>query len=167
MKRTFWLCFLVAILCGGMARADALQAGDNMLTLSGSGASSTDQASFSFGGSVQLSHMLTNTVEIFAADSPLYSDVNGATWINTVSLGAAFNVPGITIGGKDLIPFIGGSLGYISGAGNDQGQVSALGGARYFIDKSTFLYGTVSYGWGFDGDQTNALAYGLGIGWRF
>ncbi len=169
MKRIimFVVLAITALFTAPAARADGLAAGDNLLTLSGTGATSTDQASFSFGGSVQLSHMITNEIEVLVSDSPLYSDVNGATWINTVAVGAAFDFPGISIGGKALVPFVGGSVGYISGAGKDQGELSAFGGARYFIDKSTFLYGSVGYGWGFDGSETNALAYGVGIGWRF
>jgi hypothetical protein len=165
--RITFICFIVALLYAGVAKADALQAGDNLLTLSGSGASSTDQASFSFGASAQLSHMLTNTVEVFISDSPLYSDVNGSTWINTVAVGAAFDVPGITIGGKDFVPFVGASVGYISGAGNDTGQINAFAGARFFLDKSTFVFASAGYGWGFDGSESNAMNYSLGLGWRF
>jgi hypothetical protein len=159
-------CALWIFACPALAR---LQKGDSMLTLSGGGASTVSgDNSFSLSVSAQLSHMVTNEFEILVADAPGYTDAGpGSSWTNTFAIGLAYNVPGIKIADKDFVPFIGGSCGYMSGFGDDTFTTGAFGGARYFVDKSTFIFGQVAYSWGWNGSESDALLYSLGIGWKF
>jgi hypothetical protein len=149
------------------------EAGNWELTLTGQGSNDNDFDSGDFGINVSLGHFLTKELEVAVRQGVSYSDgfddgednLNGST---VIALDYHFDL-------GQWQPFVGILGGGVYGDGtNDTFLAGAEAGVKYFVNKTTFIFGTARYEFFFDdGDEFDDAAddgrfvYGLGIGFLF
>jgi hypothetical protein len=75
---------------------------------------------------------------------------------------------------QKVIPFVGATLGYLYGDVRDQWIAGPEAGVKWFLNESTFLYGTVAYDFLFrnpsdagDAFDDGRFVYGVGIGFTW
>lgn len=145
----------------GFAKAD-FQKGDWALTLSGGGNSTKNLDNSSFNLNVAPSYFLTNEFELGVRQTVSYNDgFDGST--------TAFVDFNVRLENKNLVPYVGVSLGYSYGDSTDDSWTLAPeAGLKYFVNDTTYLYGNVSYAFDLnDGFDAGGFVYGVGIGFKF
>lgn len=171
LRKFSWLPVLGLFLVPSMAHAQKyFDAGKWEFTLSGTGSSSQDVDSGSFGVSGGLGYFIADQLELGVRQTVAYSDFNAGTNVvasTSVNLDYHFDL-------GQFQPFIGASIGYTYGDVNDSFYGGPEGGIKYFVKPETFIYGLVQYQYFFDqgsGIVNNfddgSFVYAIGIGFTF
>jgi hypothetical protein len=135
--------------------------GDWTFTLSGSGLSSNDFDTNYFGFQGSVGYFIDPNLEVSLRQQVNYgdSDVDGAT---RLAIEYYLDM-------DRLKPFIGGSTGWIYGDNTRNSFILGVqGGARYFLNASTFLFGRLEYLMAVrDPIDEGQWIYNLGFGFRW
>ena len=154
-----------------MAHA-GFEKGDVDITLSGSGQNGPDFDGFTASANGSAGYFLTDALELGIRQTATYSDIassgnlSGAT---RVFIDYHFELA------PNLYPYIGGNIGYVYGdAVNDTFAAAPEAGIKYFVNPTTYIFGSVEYQFFFDkANQASdnfsdgQFIYGLGIGFVF
>ena len=143
--------------------------GDFDVTLSGVGSNSPDFNGFNASAQGSLGYFLTDALEVGVRQTLTYSDVSGPANLNAASGGFIdyhFELA------PNLYPYVGVSGGYAYGDGvQDSFFVAPEGGIKYFVNPSTYIFGSVQYQFFIDSNNSagsnfsdGQFIYGLGIG---
>lgn len=178
MKRLM-LATLVLALAPAIAFAqDARQyrggakAGDNEITLSGTGTNNNDFDAGAFGVSGSYGWFLTNALLVSLRQSINWAGAEDAddTWSASTRIAADYH---FNTAGR-FRPFVGANIGYFYGDNvNNSGLIGPEAGLKYFVNDTTFVLAQVEYQWFFDdgdvGDafDDGAFQYTLGLGFVF
>lgn len=179
MKRllvaTTLLAFLPAVAFAqeGREYRGGARAGNNEITLSGTGSSNNDFDSGNFGVSGSYGYFFTNEFEFGGRQSISWAGGNNSndSWQGATRIFADYHF----LTTQRLRPFVGASLGYIYGDGvNDTGTLGPELGVKYFVNDTTFVLAMAEYQWFFDsGDEVGnnfdngAFQYTIGLGFVF
>ena len=168
-KWTLLLVVAAAGLLPSLALAQP-EAGNWELTLAGRGSNDDnwDDGSFLIGAKV--GYFYTKEVEVFVRQDVdvLYED--GGTWGFFTAIGADYHF--------DLDawqPFVGAQIGYFYGDDDIVDDTGAFGpeiGVKYFVNKTTFIFGELAWVWFFEsgdtGDEDDSRwTYSVGIGFQW
>ena len=161
------LCLLPAV-------ASAQVRGPWELELNGNGASSRRFDGFTGAIQASVGFFITPEIEIGGRQSLIYNDIGVPASLNASSAFAAdLNIP---LGDQNqIVPFIGGNIGYVYGHGiRDTFEAGPEGGIKLFITNDWFLFGQISYQFFFKSSHTASVGfrngqfnYGIGVGTRF
>lgn len=165
---------VIAVLClvPAVARAQAAK-GPFEFELGGSGANGTNFNGFTAAGDGSVGYFFTDVLEGTVRQSIAYSDTGGVGWDASTRVGIDLNFP---LGDQgQIVPFIGGNLGYDYGHPfHDTWEAAPEGGLKLFVNGTTFLYATIEYQFHFDQHTAAGEAfsngqfnYGFGLGFRF
>ncbi|MGH8532378.1 MAG: hypothetical protein ACREV1_06495 [Gammaproteobacteria bacterium] len=142
-------------------------AGNWEATLSGTGDSDTgdgfDNSDFGFAGSI--GYYLTKNIPLTFKQGVNYADVGNSSFLNGRSVfQAAYQ--------WDFArwqPYLGLNLGGLYGAGvEDDGVWGPEGGLKFFVNESTFIFGSISYEMLIsECCKDGVVPYSLGIGFDF
>ena len=165
---------VLAVLCLLPAVAQAQARGPFELTLGGSGANGSRFDGFT--GSIQgsICYFFTESLELVVRQSLDYTDVGVPKQING-STRVAFDVH-FPLGDQgQFLPFVGVNVGYVYGDSvHDTWEGAPEAGIKWFVNQTTFIYGTIEYQIFFDRHSSTSqnfsegqFVYGLGIGFRF
>jgi hypothetical protein len=146
------------------------QDGDWELTLTGQGASDNDFDStfLNVGGS--LGYFFSDQIEVGIRQGVGFAENGDSSFNGNTAVFADFHF--------DLDrwqPFIGGQIGYVYGDEVEETFVAGPeGGVKYFVNNTTFIFGSVSYQFFFEDDDDaddafddGQFVYALGIGFRW
>ncbi len=165
LRKLIWVPLVAIALLPTVAHAQ-FQQGDWTLTLAGSGSSDRDFDSTGLTGAGVLGYFFTDQIEFNFRQGISYFDSQGASsqFSGSSAFGADFHF--------DLDkwqPFLGAALGYRYGDGvEDDFFAVPEGGLKYFVNNTTYIFGSVGYQFGFEGSSANDLwIYALGIGFRW
>ena len=167
LRKCVWVS-VVAVLALLPTVANAqFQQGDWELTLSGSGLSSDDFESTSLAANGSIGYFFTDQLEGAIRQNVTYVNVedDGDDFAGSTAVGVDFHF--------DLDrwqPFVGAFIGYRYGdAVEDDWFATPEGGLKYFVNNTTFIFGSVGYQFGFDSDDDldDLWVYALGIGFRW
>lgn len=147
------------------------------LTLSGQGYNDVDFDGTTFGGNATVGYYFTPQWQVNLRQSVNYTDLTsgdeGSSWDGATRVGVDYHFDF----GQDqrFIPFVGAEIGYLYGQSTD--DTFAAGpeaGVKWYVNDTTFIYGSVLYEFLFDsGDEADdsfddgRFVYSLGIGFRF
>ncbi len=146
--------------------------GDNVFTLSGSGASDKNLNNGNFGLSFDLGRFLTPSIEVGLRQSANYADTKagGTSWNGSTRGFADFHVDG-----GPWQPFIGANLG--RSYGNSVDDTFFAGpelGVKYYVKPKTFVQLQGEYQFFFDNANQidnnfndGSFVYSVGIGFNF
>ncbi|MGH8510705.1 MAG: hypothetical protein ACREU8_04785 [Gammaproteobacteria bacterium] len=176
MMKLFFALSGIALSTAAMAQSTGMPpytrdpgpvAGNWEATLSGAGDSTTDDgfdnSDFGFVGSI--GYYLTKNIPLTFKQRVSFADVGNSSFINGRSVfQAAYQ--------WDLArwqPYLGLNLGGQYGAGlNDDGVWGPEGGVKFFVNESTFIFGSVSYEMLIsECCKDGVIPYALGIGFDF
>ena len=143
------------------------------LTLAGSGQNSSRFNGVAAGGDISIGYYLTDNFEVGIRQSVQYSDLGGGVSL-TASTRAAidYNIP---LGDHNQwVPYFGANIGYDYGKSvRDTWEAAPEGGVKYFLNSSTFIFGSVEYQFFFqhggaigNGFKDGEFIYSLGVGFR-
>jgi hypothetical protein len=141
--------------------------------LSGSGSNDTDFAAGGFNVDATLGYHFTDQLELVGRQSFGYSDFGDSSWSGGTRLGGYYNFNFDE--DQKIVPYAGVNLGYIYGdAVADTFVAGPEAGLKWFVNDTTFVYGSVSYEFFFDkandidsNFSDGQFVYGLGIGFKF
>ena len=149
------------------------KAGDNEITLSGTGSSNNDFDSGGFGVSGSYGYYFTNAFELGGRQSFTWSGANNSddSWSGSTRVFADYHF----LTDQRFRPFIGVSLGYIYGDDvNNTGTIGPEAGIKYYVNDTTFVIGMAEYQWFFDDSDdvsdnfdNGAFQYTVGLGFVF
>ena len=145
--------------------------GDKEITLSGQAANGPDWDGVFLGVNGSVGYFITDNLELSLRQSLTYTDIgvdSALSGSTRVALDFHFDM-------EALQPFVGANFGYVYGdAVNDTFEAAPEGGAKWFVNSTTFIFGMVEYQFFFDsGDSASGsfddgqFVYTLGIGFRF
>lgn len=175
MFRLAVLSSAVAALLAGSAHAQSSTTLEREweLILTGAGSNDQDFDSGGFNAAAQVGYYFTPQMQVSLRQSLGYSDFGSSTWTGATRLGFDYHFH--YEDDQRLIPFVGATVGYLYG--DDTGETFAAGpeaGVKYYVNDTTFLFGSVAYDIFFDesGDFDSSFddgqfVYGLGIGFRW
>ncbi len=141
--------------------------------LSGSGSNDVDFANGGFNFDATLGYHFTDQWEVALRQSFGYSDFGTSSWTGGTRIGGYYNFNFDEE--QRIVPYAGLTVGYIYGdAVADTFVAGPEAGLKWFVNDTTFVYGSVSYEFLFDdADEVDdsfddgQFVYGLGIGFRF
>ena len=162
------LCLLPAAAAFGQNTAR----GPFELELGGSGANGPNFNGFTAAVNGSLGYYFNDNLEISVRQSLAYSDVAGVSWDASTRVALDYHIP---LGDQGQFqPFFGANIGYVYGQGiHDTFEGAPEAGLKYYVNATTFIYGSVEYQFFFDQHSTTSafsdgqFIYGLGIGFRF
>ena len=170
MSRSLWIAALGLLVLPVIAMAQPEQ-GRWELTLTGGAVNnnSFDNGAFVVNGSI--GYFITKEIEAVYRQSVGYADLTegaDSSWLGVeqVAIDYHFNL-------GNWQPFVGVNGGYQSGFGLDSWEVGIEGGVKYFLNKTTFIFGRVEYDWLLDTGELagswddGMFVYQLGIGLLF
>lgn len=145
--------------------------GDRTFTLSGAGTASEDLDTNSFGFSSSYGYLLEDNLELGARLNGAFASPSNSSY--QIGIAAAIDYHFPMMDGR-LNPFVGALLGYNFGENtNDSFAAGPEGGVKYFVNDTTFLYGSLAYQWffrsggGADAFEDGSFSYAIGIGFKF
>lgn len=166
---------LVALaVCGIAALASTAKAVDNPweLSLAGSGQNSSRFNGVEVGGDVNIGYYFTDNIEAGVRQSLNYSDLGGVSLVASTRVALDFNIP---MGDHNQwVPFVGANIGYDYGKGvTDTWEAAPEAGVKYYLNSTTFIYGSVEYQFFFrkgssvsGGFKDGDFVYSVGVGFR-
>ncbi len=176
-----WLCGIasaaLALCTSGVASAQdnvgdfGFNQGDWELTLVGSGSNDSDFDAGGFSVNANVGYFIVDNLEIVVRQGFGYTDFGGdSDWIGAtrVAIDYHFDL-------ERFQPFIGASIGYLYGDRTvDTFAAGPEAGLKFFVNETTFIYGSVAYEFLFDdaGDADDnfddgQFVYALGIGFKW
>ena len=171
MKKRILLAAVAGVF-GIATFAQARPAADKQweLTLSGVGLNDNDFKSTAFSAQGQLGYYLDEASqhEVSVRQTVIFSDVGaGGSLDGATSIGYDYHFDF----GQDqpIVPFIGAQVGYRYGdATNDSITAGFEGGAKYYVNDTTFIFGKIGYDFLLkESFGDGAFNYALGIGFRW
>jgi len=131
-------------------------------SLSGSGANDKDFRTFSAAATASVGYFVSDQFEVGLRPGIVISDGGSQYTYNVVAFGDFhFDL------GNGWVPFVGANIGYQFGGGevDDGFTAGPEGGLKYFINGTTYVYGSVSYQFNLnEGISSGGFLYGLGLG---
>ena len=173
MKKGAWASLaLVALAFPAVDALAAQEAGDRIVTLSGSGSSDNDFDSTSAGVNGQIGWMRSDNLELGVrqtVNANAFGDGQEA-WSGSTLGYVAWN-----FGTGDIVPYVGANLGGIYGENvKDTSAAGLETGLRFYVKEKTFIAAQVQYEFLFDDADdidtrfnNGAFFYSLGIGFNF
>jgi hypothetical protein len=165
LRNLIWVPVVAIALLPAVASAQ-FQQGDWSMTLSAAGTSDRDLDSTSVAGSGTIGYFMTDQIEVNLRQNVAYVNIEdgGDSFAGSTAIGGDFHF--------DLDrwqPFLGAAVGYRYGDGIDDDWFAlAEGGLKYFVNNTTFVFGSVGYQFGFSGSSDEDIwVYALGIGFRW
>jgi hypothetical protein len=163
----------VSVLCLVLPAATFAQGftqGDKEVLLNGSGVSAQDFDSTIFAINGSLGYFFTNHIEGAIRQGVAFTSVEdqGSSWNGSTRGAADYHFDF----GR-LWPFVGGSFGATYGDDvSDTWQIGIEGGAKYFVNSTTFIMGMIGFDWFFEDDENDQFdegqwVYTVGIGFKF
>jgi len=148
--------------------AQGFSQGDKTFELSGTGVADKDfdNSAFSFQGA--LGYFFTDNIEGVIRQDLAFADVGDSSWNAATRVALEYN---FDMG--RVWPLVGASLGYMYGDDVDDTWMGGIqGGARVFVNQTTYILGTAEYEWLFDsgddeGFDDGRWVFSLGIGFRW
>jgi hypothetical protein len=170
MLRKFALPVLALLAVPAISSA-AFEAGDFELTLTGSGTAPKSGTEAQIGATGSLGYFMTKEFEVGVRQEVTYlstkrvagSDVSATNW------------GGFTDGFVDYHfdlgawqPFVGafGGYQYPGGLGGSW-AVGPEVGVKYFVNSTTFIFGSVGYSYALETPKTSTFQGNIGVGFRF
>jgi hypothetical protein len=143
------------------------------ISLLGSGSNDNDFDAGGFSASASAGYYFTDQFQVQGRQSVTYSDFGDSSWSAVTRVGAFYHFNYSTE--QRLVPYVGGTIGYVYGdAVSDTFVAGPEAGVKFFVNDTTFLFGSVTYDFFFDdGDEADdafsdgQFVYGLGIGFQF
>lgn len=171
--RNGWVPVVVALGALQMAGAHAAQeAGDRILTLSGTGSSDNDFDSTSAGVNAQLGWMRSDNLELGVRQNVAANAIRDGqeAWS-----GSTFGYGAWNFGTGDIVPYLGANVGVLYGENvKDTSAAGLEAGLRFYVKEKTFIAAQLQYEFLFDDADdidsrfnNGAFFYGLGIGFNF
>jgi|GEM_PF-256364 len=150
-------------------------AGEQEITLSGTGSSDRNVDIGSFGLSGDLGWYASDRFVFGVRQSLVYASVEGGRSKDDFWSGATRGYIDYHFSDSAFRPFLGASLGGIYGDGiSDSGFAGVEAGAKYYVLPKTFMLGRAEYQWFFrktrEADNNfddGAWAYTVGLGYNF
>ncbi|MEX1057115.1 MAG: hypothetical protein WED11_05260 [Natronospirillum sp.] len=154
-------------------------AGDQELTLSGSGGMSEDFDNFSFSGDADWGWYLQDSLLVGVRQNVSYVNIPDTELTDDFWQGSSRAYADWVFNMDALRPFVGASLGYIYGdAIEDSVFVGLEGGSKIYVQEKTFINARAEYQWSFadaddldegveDAFENSAVALALGVGYNF
>jgi len=165
---------VIAALCLLPAVAQAQARGPWEVTLGGSGANGSRFDGFSGAINGSIGYFFSDNLEVSARQSLDYTDVGVRKSLNgSTRVAVDLHFPLGDMG--QFQPFVGLNIGYVYGdAVNDTWEGAPEGGIKWFVNNTTFIYGSIEYQIFFDRHSSTSqnfsdgqFVYGVGIGFRF
>ena len=164
---------VVAPVAAVQAASDhAFQQGDWELTLSGAGSNDKDFDTGGFNVQANLGYYIIDSLELSLRQGVGYvntGDDDAFTGSTRIAIDYHFDL-------DRWQPFIGANIGYLYGSDDYEESFIAgpEAGVKYFVNDTTFIFGTVGYDFLFEDtdDADDAIddgqfVYGLGIGFKW
>lgn len=141
------------------------RAGNWEATLTGTGQSSDDFDDSNFGMTGSLGYYFTKNFVLTFKQGLNYDDVGNSSLVN----GRSIIQPAYQWDLKRWQPYLGLNVGAIYGAGvDDEAVFGPEGGVKYFVNESTFIFGSISYEMLVDECCSDGIIpYSVGIGFDF
>ncbi len=169
LRKCVWVPVVCLALLPAVANAQ-FQEGDWELTLTGSGLSDNDFDATTLAANASLGYFFSDQIEVGVRQGIGFSENGDSTFTGATSVFGDFHF--------DLDrwqPFIGANIGYIYGDNVEETFVAGPeGGIKYFVNNTTFIFGSVQYQFFFEDDDDaednfddGQWVYGLGIGFRW
>jgi len=142
--------------------------GDKTLQLSGTGLADKDFDTSAFSLQGALGYFFTDRIEGAVRQDLAFADVGDSSWSAATRVALDYN---FDLG--RIWPLVGASIGYVYGDDVHDTWVGGLeGGARIFVNQTTYVLGTAEYEWFFDSGDNSGFSDGqwifsLGIGFRW
>jgi hypothetical protein len=172
MKKSILLAAVASVFgIATIAQAAPAEGKQWELTLSGQGANDNDFNGASAGINFQLGYYLDQ------AGQHEVSLRQGFNWSDSFGPGSSMDGSTAIVydyhfdlgADQPIVPFVGASIGYTYGDSTDDSIIAGLeGGAKYYVNTTTFIYGRVGYDFLLkESFGDGAFNYGLGIGFRW
>lgn len=165
LRKFIWAPVVALALLPAVAHAQFKQS-DWTLTLVGAGSSEQGFDATGLTAAGALGYFFTDQIEVNFRQGFSYfdSETSSSAFAGTTAIGADFHF--------DLdkwAPFLGAAIGYRYGdAVDDVFFAVPEGGVKYFVNNTTYIFGSVGYQFGFSGANSDDLwVYSLGIGFRW
>ncbi len=177
MKRNLYFVPVLLILCLIMAmpyyaNAQVPYGKDWEFSMGGSGTSNKDFDTTIFSTELSLGYFFNKSFEIVGRQGIGFydDDYSGSQWSGSTRLALDLHFPL-----DRMLPYIGGSIGYVYGDGVLDSFIAGIeGGIKYFVNQTTFINGMMAYEFFFDDTddvdiayQDGRFVYVLSIGFRF
>ena len=149
------------------------QAEKKEITLIGAGSNDNDFDAGGFNVAASFGYYFTDEIQVQLRQGITYSDFGDSSWSGVTRLGAFYH---FNFGSEQqFVPYVGATVGYVYGdAVSDTFVAGPEAGLKFFVNDTTFLFGSVTYDFFFeDGDDADdafsdgQFVYGLGIGFQF
>jgi hypothetical protein len=134
-------------------------------SIAGSGASDESFDNTGFSTSFSLGQFFTDSLEGSIRQDFTYVDVSGEDdFSGSTRLGVDYH-----FGTGRLVPFVGGTFGFLYGDNvEDQFIAGPEGGLKFFLNSTTFAFAQLEYQILFDDDDDDGrFVYGIGLGMTF
>ncbi len=170
------LLFVALCLVPALAYAQPAK-GPFELELGGTGTNGPNFNGFSASANGSFGYYFNDVVELSIRQSAAYNDIGGVGWNASTRVSIDWNFPLGDTGA--FTPFIGVNGGYAYGThGLHNWEAAPEAGLKYYINGSTFIFGSIEYQFFVDQHSSNTntfsnrlskgeFIYGLGIGVRF
>jgi hypothetical protein len=157
LTRVVFAAGILCLILPASGFAQGFSQGDKTFDLSGTGVADKDfdNSSFSFQGALIRQDLA-------------FADVGESSWNAATRVALEYN---FDMG--RVWPFVGAGLGYVYGDDVHDTWVGGIqGGARAFVNQTTYILGMAEYEWLFDSDNSEGFGDGrwvfsLGIGFRW
>lgn len=165
---------VIAALCLLPAVAQAQARGPWEITLGGSGANGSRFNGFTGAINGSVGYFFSDNLEVSVRQSLDYTDVGVPKQLNgSTRVAVDLHFPLGDAG--QFQPFVGVNIGYVYGDSvNDTWEGAPEGGIKWFVNNTTFIYGSIEYQIFFDRHSSTSqnfsdgqFVYGVGIGFRF
>jgi hypothetical protein len=137
--------------------------GNYELTLAGSGSNDQDFRTYNFSVQGSLGYFLTRELELSVRQAITQAD-GGSAWAGSTrgAIDYHFDL-------DRLWPFVGASAGYAYGEDVNDAWIAGLeGGAKYFLNSTTFIGATAGYDFNLEeGLDDGGFTYSLALGVKF
>ena len=178
LSRVGLFIFALSFMCAQSAIADERYgpvAGEQEITLSGTGSSDRNLDTGSFGMSGDLGWYASDQFVFGVRQSLVYANVDRASTKDDSWSGATRGYVDYHFSDTAFRPFLGASLGGIYGDGITGSGFAGVGaGAKYYVLPKTFVLGRAEYHWFFrktrqvgNNFDDGAWAYTIGLGYHF
>lgn len=174
VKRLFTVMFIALLILPLAANAGQFQRGDRTLSLGGSGSSSNDFDASNFNTEISYGKFFRDNIEVSVRQGLSFADTGGDSAFNgSTRFAADYYFDFIT--DERWQPFAGVNIGYLYGdTVKEQFIAGPEIGARYFVNNTTFIAGTIEYQFLFEDAEgaENAyddgrFVYALFVGFKF
>lgn len=174
-KKSALLAASLGVLSFGAATVSAAPAEGRQweLLLAGAGSSDNEFDGGGFQLNAQVGYYFTDALQVNVRQSAGYSDFGDSSWNAGTRVGVDYH---FDLGADQrVVPFVGVAAGYLYGdATNDTWIAGPEGGVKFYVNDTTFIYGSVAYEFLFDDAEEaddsfsdGQFVYAVGVGFRW